>query len=519
MKASRIIFTGLMCNVVLAAYADIASVQYVQSVLPDVSQSDWNQTNATSPDFIKNKPTLGTAASAAATDFATAAQGALANTAVQPGDLATVATSGSYNDLENKPTIPTVNDATLTIQKNGVAVDTFTANAATNQTINITVPTNAADVDAVAATQSVKGGVLTTNATTGAVEVSATIPESSVANLTTDLNAKQDKQIGTSSDAGKVVVVANDGTMTIGANALGTAAYTDSTAYDAAGTAAGLVGSLSNLTTTNKTNIVAAINEVKASAGSGSISSVTEGATNGTIAVDGTDVPVHGLGAAAYKGVASTYSATGTDLVTGAVVSSAISGKADSATTLAGYGITDAVQANTAITGATKTKITYDAKGLVTAGADLAESDIPNLSTSKITGLTGYSKGTDATALATTDTLNAALGKLENQIAAKQDSGNYVPTTRTVNGNALSSDVTLTGANVAVTGYTKPSTTSAIAATDTVNQAIGKLEKAILPVGTTTDTVAAGNDGRFDTIPTAQPSGTPDTGRVFIWFN
>lgn len=39
-------------------------------------------------------------------DFATAAQGGKADTAVQPGDLATVATSGSYNDLLNKPTIP-----------------------------------------------------------------------------------------------------------------------------------------------------------------------------------------------------------------------------------------------------------------------------------------------------------------------------------------------------------------------------------------------------------------------------
>lgn len=55
--------------------------------------------------------------------------------------LATVATSGSYTDLANKPTIPTVNNATLTIQKNGAAVDTFTANASANKTINITVPT------------------------------------------------------------------------------------------------------------------------------------------------------------------------------------------------------------------------------------------------------------------------------------------------------------------------------------------------------------------------------------------
>lgn len=57
-------------------------------------------------------------------------------------DLATVATSGSYNDLSNKPTIPTVNNATLTIQKNGTTINTFTANASSNVTANITVPTN-----------------------------------------------------------------------------------------------------------------------------------------------------------------------------------------------------------------------------------------------------------------------------------------------------------------------------------------------------------------------------------------
>jgi len=37
--------------------------------------------------------------------FATAAQGALADSAVQPGDLATVATTGAYADLSGKPTL------------------------------------------------------------------------------------------------------------------------------------------------------------------------------------------------------------------------------------------------------------------------------------------------------------------------------------------------------------------------------------------------------------------------------
>ena len=80
-------------------------------------QSDWNQTTTTADDYIKNKP-----------------------------ELATVATSGSYNDLSNKPTIPTVNNATLTIQKNGTTVKTFTANASSNVTANIVVPTKTSDL-------------------------------------------------------------------------------------------------------------------------------------------------------------------------------------------------------------------------------------------------------------------------------------------------------------------------------------------------------------------------------------
>lgn len=76
-------------------------------------------------------------------EFATAAQGTKADTAVQPADLATVATSGSYNDLDDKPTI---GNATLTIQKNGTAVDTFTANATADKAINIAVPTDTSDL-------------------------------------------------------------------------------------------------------------------------------------------------------------------------------------------------------------------------------------------------------------------------------------------------------------------------------------------------------------------------------------
>lgn len=83
---------------------------------------------------LSNKPTLGTAAAANTTDFATAAQGTKADTAVQPGDLATVATTGQYSDLSGKPTIPTVNNPTITFMQGSTLVGTMTLNQQGAQT-------------------------------------------------------------------------------------------------------------------------------------------------------------------------------------------------------------------------------------------------------------------------------------------------------------------------------------------------------------------------------------------------
>lgn len=84
------------------------------------------------------------------------------STYVEADELATVATSGSYTDLQdkptipaaqvnsdwnassgvaeilNKPTIPTVNNATLTVTQNGASAGTFTANSSTDTTIALT---------------------------------------------------------------------------------------------------------------------------------------------------------------------------------------------------------------------------------------------------------------------------------------------------------------------------------------------------------------------------------------------
>lgn len=60
------------------------------------------------------------------------------STYVEADELAAVATSGNYSDLSGAPAIPTVNDATLTINQNGVQAGTFTANASSNATISLT---------------------------------------------------------------------------------------------------------------------------------------------------------------------------------------------------------------------------------------------------------------------------------------------------------------------------------------------------------------------------------------------
>lgn len=105
------------------------------------------------------------------------------------------------------------------------------------------------------------------------------------------------------------------------------------------------------------------------------------------------------------------------------------------------------VDANTAITGSTKCKITYDSKGLVTAGANLSASDIPSLTLSKISDVTATASELNVLGgiTASTAELNYTDGvtsNIQTQLNAK------VPNTRTINGKALSSDISLTAGDV-----------------------------------------------------------------------
>src|SRR5690606_24445681 len=81
------------------------------SVEPDgtlvLGEGGGEEPTAVTWDDIEDKPDFGTASEADVEDFATSAQGELADSAVQPGDLSTVATSGDYGDLSNTPTLGT----------------------------------------------------------------------------------------------------------------------------------------------------------------------------------------------------------------------------------------------------------------------------------------------------------------------------------------------------------------------------------------------------------------------------
>ena len=80
---------------------------------------------------------LGSAAQSASSDFATAAQGTLAASATQPGDLATVATSGAYNDLTGKPSLGTA-AAAATGDFATAAQGALAASALQEETITLT---------------------------------------------------------------------------------------------------------------------------------------------------------------------------------------------------------------------------------------------------------------------------------------------------------------------------------------------------------------------------------------------
>ena len=127
--------------------------------------------------------------------------------------------------------------------------------------------------------------------------------------LEPDANGAVNVTAAEGSTNGTIAVNGSD----VAVHGLGSAAYTATTAYDAAGTAAGLVGDTSGWATAYGSGVDTVSEAIAAVAttANGAVQDVSEGSTNGTVSVDGTDVAVHGLGSAAYT-ASTAYDAAGT---------------------------------------------------------------------------------------------------------------------------------------------------------------------------------------------------------------
>ena len=108
---------------------------------------------------------LGTAATTASSDYATAAQGTLAASATQPSDLATVATSGAYNDLSGKPTLGSA-AATASTDYATAAQGTLATNALAASAVSTFGGTLIDDANASAARTTLGLGTAATTAST-----------------------------------------------------------------------------------------------------------------------------------------------------------------------------------------------------------------------------------------------------------------------------------------------------------------------------------------------------------------
>lgn len=166
--------------------------------------------------------------------------------------------------------IPTVNNATLTIQKNGITVNTFTANASSNVTANITVPTKTSDLTN---DDGFISGITSSDVTTalGYTPYNSTNPSGYQANVIETIKVNGTAQTVTSK-AVDITVPTNNNQLTNGAGYITNAALADYSKTEdtvsavVAGTTADKInvtknGSTSTITINNVTN---AVNATKA---------------------------------------------------------------------------------------------------------------------------------------------------------------------------------------------------------------------------------------------------------------
>ena len=136
----------------------------------------------------------------------------------------TVASDASGNITINAPAIPTVNNGTLTIQKNGSNVATFTANQSGNATANITVPTKVSELTNDSKFLTAHPTISKSTDTTSTATPEHGLTFTAVDSVTRDTNGhvtKINTKTVTLPDAGLHYIAASDVTVTAGSDTSG----------------------------------------------------------------------------------------------------------------------------------------------------------------------------------------------------------------------------------------------------------------------------------------------------------
>lgn len=162
-------------------------------------------TNGTSADVAVTG--LGSAAYTSSSDYATSAQGGKADTAVQPGDLATVATTGDYDDLINKPVIPTYSDFTGATAGDAGTNGLVPAPAAGDQGKFLQGDGTWASVDALPSQSGQSGKFLTTDGTDASWATISAVPD--IDNSTITKNSSDELQAVATINANTAVGATN----------------------------------------------------------------------------------------------------------------------------------------------------------------------------------------------------------------------------------------------------------------------------------------------------------------------
>ena len=224
---------------------------------------------------------------------------------------------------------------------------------------------------------------------------------------------------------------------------------------------------------------------------------ISEGSSNGTIKVTSSDepnkpvsVPVHGLGSAAYKNVDTSVTENSENLITSGAVSQAINELPNPMLFKGSLGtggtityLPTATPENEGYTYKVITAGSYSGKTakvgdvfisngsewIIVPSGDEPSGTVTSVGMSVPTGLK-IKGGTSP--VTTSGTIEVLLD--DGYVIPK--TADIVPSTRKINNITLESDVVLDGDDIKATGYAKAESKSNIAGTDTINQAIGKLE-------------------------------------------